>query len=354
MVQPIFDNGSVQNLHSRVWATSSKTSALKQDLYTTAGHRREYILNALELAIGAKLFKIALYIHGDYDTSKHDSDEQTSLFTQLNDAFSRAVDLADASHGYLRQIKFQVQAIKAEVVESLSVEISQTTTSLDHAVQDTARQMAEAEQAIHENAQAITQCEKALQQHAINDMPAPGNPGFEILYPWIAGQPQKNQESAQRAQEALSKARIRSAELARHTAEAQMRNVALQAHMSIFAQIRAEMLPLQESVTALSSQSSIMLESMHQLQEKIVQMSRQAGEMAVHVSRDGGVAGEKAGFTAGILQLCAAALVDARLTDEVQMVVDELVKGYEGGELGEELETQVKRVQDSLELWAAK
>lgn len=68
----------------------------------------------------------------------------------------------------------------------------------------------------------------------------------------------------------------------------------------------------------------------------------------MYASTEIGNARKKYLYTARILDVCGAVLIDPRLTDEVQMVLDEVVKGYEGAALGASLQGKLDQVQQSL------
>ncbi|KAF4977187.1 hypothetical protein FZEAL_6249, partial [Fusarium zealandicum] len=192
-----------------------------------------------------------------------------------------------------------------------------------------------------ENAKTIRDIESRVKEYELLDTPlADIGMGLAEGLGWLGGnvaklwgddgydRSQKPMEILREARLCLSNERTRAAGLVRQISEAQIRCLNLEADLQVNTQMQKQMPELVQAGGNLYDTAGKMVQLMLLLKTKSVDLCRKAADISVYASTD--------------------ALIDPRLTDEVKMVLDELVSGYEGTSLDADLGRKLNMVTAEL------
>ncbi|KAL6884776.1 hypothetical protein GGI43DRAFT_432485 [Trichoderma evansii] len=357
-----FRDISMETFRSRLSDATTRTSDMELLMNTTAKSSVESTLTALEVAVGAKLFKVALYLHGNYDGSQQDATVTKDIVLQTTEAFNTAARLADAAYKEMGKIHVQITDFKAGTIRQLLDDLKYSSEKLAKSMEDEQDEVRNLADQIVENARERAGAEALCEKLAILDSPLmefgvciTGGLGWLAGLAKIGGDDGNDRgedplEMLQQARSALSDLRIHATTLQRQLTEAQKRSMTLTMEYDANSNMQREIQPLVQSIENLYAQGNSMVQITLQLKNRIVQLCRLAADLKQYAEIEVGGARKKSDFTAGILDICVAALIEPRLADEIQMVADELMKGYEGAALTKDNQSKMDQVHQEVKL----
>ncbi|KAJ3463742.1 hypothetical protein MRS44_008528 [Fusarium solani] len=323
--------GPYQELTRRLEICKQKLAAQDGTLRSTVKEHLNMAVNRLEIAL-LQLYKLAVFIRGDYDGRQDDDVQKMTIFDQCSRAFGDCQAASQTGLEQLSSIHIQVASFQTDEIEQLKRDIQgaleQTRMEMDANQHQTERSQQDVEVWARQQQEAADALQRAQdeRENTGNQLPE----GFSFLGGFVFGDVEGNirkieQETRRlhNAQEQWLKAHNSLIEVMNRQNELNVRRVALE-------QLAQQVPTLQVTTDGLNKGLAALLGGFVDLKERATKLLLLIDEMKNRAAVTMRQAYKKAMFAEGILTLCRMALIDGRVCDEVETITLEISGGYSG------------------------
>ncbi|RSL68906.1 hypothetical protein CEP54_002580 [Fusarium duplospermum] len=347
--------GPYQELAKRLDIYKHKLATQDGTLRSTVKQNLTEAINRLENAL-LQLYKLAVFIRGNYDEREDDDVQKMAIFNQCSQAFGDCQAASQTGLEQLSNIHIQVTSLQTDDIQQLQRDVQraldqnkleveanrQQREQNQHDVEVWTRQQQEATDALRraqaEKDDVLRQIGNAfllIGRALIHDME-----GISRQIVEEQARLGNAQEQVRRAHDALIQAMNRQNEL-------DVRRVALE-------QLSQQLPALQVTTNGLNKDAAALLSGFADLKEKATNLLILINEMKNRATVTMRQAYKKSMFAEGILKLCQTALIDGRVCDEVEAITLEISGGYSGQSVPENVSKLLTQVGEAARETAQK
>ncbi|RTE76975.1 hypothetical protein BHE90_008537 [Fusarium euwallaceae] len=307
--------GPYQELGRRLEMYKQKLAAQDGTLRSTVKENLTMAIHWLEIAL-LQLYKLAVFIRGDYDAREDDNVQKMAIFEQCSRAFG---DCQAASLTGLEQvgnIHMQVTSFQTDEIKQLQRDIQGALDQTKLEMDATRHQSERFQRDVEEWTRRQDEASEALRVQPLG--------GF--LIGDVVERAQKIEQETSRlrnTQEQYLKAHNSLIEVMNRQNELTSRRMALE-------QLAQQLPALQVTTDGFNKDVAALLDGFLDLKERATGLLLAINMMkntATGMMREGY---KKDRFAEGILMLCRTALIDGRVCDEVETITVEISAGYAG------------------------
>ncbi|EPS44464.1 hypothetical protein H072_1569 [Dactylellina haptotyla CBS 200.50] len=323
------DPQQINEINNMISQFTFKMTAIASGADKSAADCRESFIEKLELAM-TKAYKVAVFIRQDFDGRAKDEAQMNSLSEQLMQALQEVGKRADSGLKAVQEFTDQVRGTMGNELVPTSQRVRQLMDSDQMKLKNSENELVAAQDRVYRNAAQMANFEAKLREtedeRSRVDMMMKmawmsGALGGSIIGAGDAGPFGPRLEALR---DALNHSRDEYTMSMVETRKLQ------ENMMDIRLQIEQEIQILQRLDVIISDGQRI-TDRCQTLEQQLGPLKEIAGKLLMNVESINASAG-KVDLAKALLNICVDALMDARLTDEVQMIKDELVKEY-GGEV---------------------
>ncbi|KAJ4309211.1 hypothetical protein N0V84_011632 [Fusarium piperis] len=325
----------------------------KQKLADQDGTLRYSVKQHLNMAIGRlevallQLYKLAVFIRGDYDGREDDDVQKMAIFEQCSRAFSDCQAASQAGLEQLGSIHVQVTSFQTDELQQLQREIERALEQTKIEINANQQQKEERQREVEGLARRAAEAADALQraQHEKADM------SYQLIggaFSFFGNLQFNNMEVIQR-KVAQEEDRLRNAQdQVRRAQESLIRTMGQEHEINVryisLEQLAQQLAALKVTTDGLNKEATLLLSGFTDLKDKATQLLLLINEMKNRATVTMRQEYKKSMFAEGILQLCRTALVDGRVCDEVETITLEISSGYSGQSIPESVSKLLNEV----------
>ncbi|KAH7309275.1 hypothetical protein BKA65DRAFT_414651 [Rhexocercosporidium sp. MPI-PUGE-AT-0058] len=351
------------DIQMQLTSLGNKLNEISTGLNDAVASGARETIDKLEMAM-TKVYKIAVYIRGAYD--ERDVDDEDKKTTGKKQAIEPAVlafaDVQARAEEGLRQIgtfHSQVMEIQnagiAPLMQKISLMMEQSINELNsvqNQINTTEASCRNMQQSLQNQSDAVRSLEGKIAESEAAAMVS--DIGFSILTLGIGNLVNEGpldpfnlhgdlDDARRRYTDAVSSLRTAQEQLIQFC---QSRNT-LEARRSAQMQLQAEIPSLQTDAAITESRCIMLQNQFSVLKDASAKLDLKVREVQGDALVTKSTAYMKDEFVAGLLEMCSDALIDARLTDEVQMIKGEIFEEY-GGPIPDEIAEAGYAVEEKL------
>ncbi|RSL45988.1 hypothetical protein CEP53_010518 [Fusarium sp. AF-6] len=338
--------GPYQELTRRLEVCKQKLATQDGTLRSTVKENLTMAIHRLEIAL-LQLYKLAVFIRGDYDAREDDNVQKIAIFEQCSRAFGDCQAASLTGLEQLGNIHMQVTSFQSDEIKQLQRDIQGALDQTKLEMDAIRHQSERFQRDVEEWTRRQDEASEALQR-AQDEREDEGREIVNAFLPFggfligdVVERAQKIDQETGRlrnAQEQYLKAHNSLIEVMNRQNELTSRRMALE-------QLAQQLPALQVTTDGFNKDVAALLDGFLDLKERATGLLRAINAMkntATGMMREGY---GKDRLAEGILMLCRTALIDGRVCDEVETITLEISGGYAGQSIPEtvsELLTMVR------------
>ncbi|KAM6524567.1 hypothetical protein FALCPG4_010176 [Fusarium falciforme] len=311
-----------QELIRRLEICKQKLAAQDGTLRSTVKEHLNMAVNRLEIAL-LQLYKLAVFIRGDYDGREDDDVQKMTIFDQCSRAFGDCQAASQAGIEQLSSIHIQVTSFRTDEIQQLQWDIQGALERTKMEMTPTGMRprgiSTTSKYGLDSNKRLQMPCNEPKMRERTQFLG-----GF--VFGDVEGNIRKLEQETSRlhnAQEQWLKAHNSLIEVMNRQNELNVRHVALE-------QLAQQLPTLQVTTDGLNKDLAALLGGFVDLEERATRLLLLIDEMKNRATVTIRQAYKKAMFAEGILNLCRMALIDGRVCNEVETITLEISGGYSG------------------------
>ncbi|KAI8668489.1 hypothetical protein NCS55_00875100 [Fusarium keratoplasticum] len=320
-----------QELIRRLEICKQKLTAQDGTFRSTVKEHLNMAVNRLEIAL-LQLYKLAVFIRGDYDEREDDHMQKVAIFDQCSRAFGDCRAASQAGIEQLRSIHIQVDSFRADEIKQLQWDIQgaleQTKMEMDASRHQTERNQHDVELWARQQKEAADALQRAQdeRENTGNQLPE----GFSFLGGFVFGDVKGNTRKLEQETSRLHDAQEQWLQAHNSLIEGMNRQNELSVRHVALEQLAQQMPTLQVTTDGLNKDLAALLGGFVDLEKRATGLLLLIDGMKHRAMVTMRQAYRKAMFAEGILNLCLMALIDGRVCDEVKTITLEISGGYSG------------------------
>lgn len=350
---------SITSLQNKLNHTSTQLRDIQDSLNPIVSECGKNVIDKLEMAM-TKLYKLAVFIRGDYDDREPDTVQRDELLKQAVQAFKEVEDCAEAGLKKVGQLHAQVMEIENTVINPAKQEVElllennrNELSSLQDQIINSEHSVNTLEQSVRMQSQAVSQLNDKIS--AGRDAKLASDITFTILTIGIGNlindgplDPFNLQSSLDSATRLLENAQRDYNRAATDLNNLRLKRMTLESRLSAARQT-STLIPSVSSLASATNTNCIMLQRQFgPLKERSAQLLLAVGKIQSDATVTQALAYSKKEFALGLLEICRDSLIDQALIDEAAMVKDEVIKEYGAGEAPEEVTEMATETEERM------
>ncbi|KAJ4383712.1 hypothetical protein N0V85_008466 [Neurospora sp. IMI 360204] len=353
-------DGNVSTLQTKLNNAAARLQEIQDSLNPIVSQCGKDVVDKLEMAM-TKLYKLAVFIRGDYDDREPDTTQRDELLKQAVQAFTVVENCAQAGLEKISRLHSQVMETENTVINPAKQEIAILLENNQNEVNNLQDQIKNSETSVNTMQNSLSQQSQAVSSlhdkiSSSRDAKLASDIGFTILTFGIGNainhgplDPFNLQGQLDEANRLLQDAQSKYNDAANELKNLQLKRTALETRLSAARHTEA-LIPQVSTLQSTTNTNCIMLQGhFGPLKEKSAQLLRSVGKIQSDATVTQALAYSKKEFALGLLEISRDSLMDQALVHEASMVKDEVMNGY-GGAVPDEVQEMASKTSERMEI----
>ncbi|EGO53862.1 hypothetical protein NEUTE1DRAFT_132296 [Neurospora tetrasperma FGSC 2508] len=318
------------------------------------------VIDKLEMAM-TKLYRLAVFIRGDYDNREPDTTQRDELLKQAVQAFKEVEDRAQGGLEKVGQLHAQVMEIENMVINPAKQDIDLLLENNDNELKNVQGQINNAEKSfsvlqdsVKKQSQAVSRLHDKISSS--QDAKLASDIFFSIITLGIGNAINKGpldpfnlQRELDEANRLLKDAQRKYNEAANELDKLRVKRMTLDTRLSAAKQTAA-LIPGVSTLADTTNTNCIMLQHRFgPLKQRSAQLLLSVGKIQSDATVTKALAYSKKEFAVGLLEICRDSLMDQALLDEATMIRDEVMNEY-GAAIPDEVQEMASETSERMSL----
>ncbi|KAH7629126.1 hypothetical protein B0T09DRAFT_266499 [Sordaria sp. MPI-SDFR-AT-0083] len=348
------------SLQSKLSNAAAQIREIQDSLRPIVSQTGRDVIDKLEVAM-TKLYKLAVFIRGDYDDREPDTTHRDELLKQAVHAFKEVKDCAEAGLNKISRLHSQVMEIENMVINPAKQDVAALLESNENEVKNLQDQIRNSETSVNTLEHSVWQQSQAVSSlhdriSSTRDAKLASDIAFTIFTLGIGNainggplDPFNLQGELNEANRLLQDAQRRHRDAANELNNLRMKRMGLESRLSAARQTAA-LIPGVSTLANTTNTNCIMLQRQFgPLKEASAQLLLSVGKVQSDATVTQALAYSKKEFAVGLLEICRDSLMDQALLDEASMVKDEVINEY-GGDIPDEVQEMAAETDERMSL----
>ncbi|KAK3956861.1 hypothetical protein QBC32DRAFT_201877 [Pseudoneurospora amorphoporcata] len=354
---------NVTSLQNKLNTAGAQLREVQDSLHPIVSQCGKDVIDKLEKAM-TRLYKLAVFIRGDYDDREPDTTQRDELLKQAVQAFKEVEDCAEAGLNKVSRLHSQVVEIENMVIIPAKQDVAlllqnneNEVKNLNDQVQNAEASVKTLENSVWQQSQAVSTLHSKIS--STRDAKLASDITFTIFTLGIGNainggplDPFNLQGDLDEANRLLADAQSKYDTATNDLNNLRTKRMALDTRLSAARQTAA-LIPGVSTLAGTTNTNCIMLQRQFgPLKEASAQLLISVGKIQSDATVTQALAYSKKEFAVGLLEICKDSLMDQALLDEAALVKDEVMNEY-GGAIPEEVQEMAAETSERMSLVVA-